>query len=52
MIKLINATKYYKTENENKYILKNVTLEIPSGVNIEILVTNPLKISQSRIIIS
>lgn len=40
MIKLINATKYYKTENENKYILKNVTLEIPSGVNIGILGKN------------
>lgn len=40
MIKLINATKYYKTQNENKYILKNVTLEIPSGVNIGILGKN------------
>ncbi|MDQ1244570.1 MAG: capsular polysaccharide transport system ATP-binding protein [Campylobacterota bacterium] len=40
MIKLINATKYYKTQNENKYILKDVNLEIPSGVNIGILGKN------------
>ena len=40
MISLRNVTKYYKTPGENKYILKNVTLEIPSGKNIGILGKN------------
>ena len=40
MIKLVNATKYYKTQAENKYILKNVNLEIPSDVNVGILGKN------------
>lgn len=40
MISLKNVTKYYKTLGENKYILKNVTLEIPSGKNIGILGRN------------
>ena len=40
MISLHDVTKYYKTLGENKYILKNVTLEIPSGKNIGILGRN------------
>ena len=40
MIKLENATKYYKTQNENKYILKNANLEIPSNLNVGILGKN------------
>jgi capsular polysaccharide transport system ATP-binding protein len=40
MIKLINATKYYKTQGQNKYILKNVNLEIPSHKNVGILGRN------------
>lgn len=40
MIKLINATKYYKTQAENKYILNKVNLEIPSGLNVGILGRN------------
>jgi len=40
MIKLINATKYYKTQGKNKYILKNTNLEIPSDKNIGILGRN------------
>lgn len=40
MISLNNVTKYYKTLGENKYILKNVTLDIPSGKNIGILGRN------------
>jgi len=40
MIKLHNVTKYYKTANQKKYILKNVTATIPSGVNVGILGRN------------
>lgn len=40
MIELINATKYYKTQGENKYILKNTNLVIPSGKNVGILGRN------------
>jgi len=40
MIELQNVTKYYKTENEKKYILKNVSLVIPDGVNLGILGRN------------
>lgn len=40
MIELKNVTKYFKTEGEKKYILKNVTLTIPSNVNIGILGRN------------
>ncbi len=40
MIKINNATKYFKTNGEKKYILKNVTLTIPSGINIGILGRN------------
>lgn len=40
MIKLINATKYYKTQAENKYILNRVNLEIPGGLNVGILGRN------------
>jgi capsular polysaccharide transport system ATP-binding protein len=37
MIQLDNVTKFFKTEGEKKYIFKNVTLTIPSGVNLGIL---------------
>ena len=40
MIRLINATKYYKTQGEKKYILNNVNMTIPSGVNIGIVGKN------------
>jgi capsular polysaccharide transport system ATP-binding protein len=40
MIRLINATKYYKTQGEKKYILNNVNITIPSGVNVGILGKN------------
>jgi len=40
MIELKNVTKYFKTEGEKKYILKNVTLTIPSHVNLGILGRN------------
>lgn len=40
MICLKNVTKYYKTLGENKYILKGVTLEIPSNKNLGILGRN------------
>lgn len=40
MIRLINATKYYKTQGEKKYILKDVSLTIPSGVNVGIVGKN------------
>lgn len=40
MIELYNVTKYYKTANRKKYILKNVTKTIPGGVNVGILGRN------------
>jgi capsular polysaccharide transport system ATP-binding protein len=40
MIVLENATKFYKTEKGKKFILKNVSLKIPSGVNVGILGVN------------
>lgn len=40
MIELKNVTKYFKTEGEKKYILKKVTLTIPSHVNLGILGRN------------
>ncbi len=40
MIKLDNVTKYFKTDGEKKYILKNVSLTIPYGVNLGILGRN------------
>jgi capsular polysaccharide transport system ATP-binding protein len=40
MIELINATKYYQTNNNKNYILKNVTLTIPSHKSIAILGDN------------
>lgn len=40
MIELRNVTKYYKTANERKYILNNVSITIPSGKNIGILGRN------------
>ena len=40
MIELINATKYYETNNDRKYILDNVTLTIPSNKTIAILGSN------------
>jgi capsular polysaccharide transport system ATP-binding protein len=40
MIELKNVTKYYKTNNKNKYVLKNVDLTIPGGVNVAILGVN------------
>lgn len=40
MIRLNNVTKYFRTDGEKKYIFKNVTLAIPSGVNLGILGRN------------
>ena len=40
MIVLENATKFYKTKYGKKYILKNVTMTIPSETNIGILGRN------------
>jgi len=40
MIKLQNVTKFYKTSKGKKYILKNVTLDLPEGKNIGILGIN------------
>ena len=40
MIELKNVTKYFKTEGDKKYILKNVSLKIPSGINLGILGRN------------
>jgi len=40
MIELKNVTKYFRTKNSRKYILKDVTMTIPSGKNIGILGRN------------
>jgi capsular polysaccharide transport system ATP-binding protein len=40
MIKLKNVTKFYKTKNGKKYVLKNVNLVIPENVNVGILGIN------------
>lgn len=40
MIKLQNVTKYFKTEDEKKYILKNVSFTLPENVNLGILGRN------------
>ena len=40
MIELHNVTKYFKTANKKKYILDNVTITIPSDVNVGILGRN------------
>ncbi|MCP3921775.1 MAG: ABC transporter ATP-binding protein [Desulfobacterales bacterium] len=40
MINLKNVTKYYKVNDEKKYILKNVTLTIPTGTNLGIIGRN------------
>ena len=40
MIEIKNATKYFKLENERKYIFKNVNLMIPEGLNVGILGRN------------
>lgn len=40
MIELKNVTKYFKTKNSRKYILKDVSLVIPSNQNIGILGRN------------
>jgi len=40
MIVLDNVTKYFRTNEGKKYILKDVSLTIPSGVNIGILGRN------------
>lgn len=40
MIELRNATKYFQTKHEKKYILNNVSITIPSGVNLGILGRN------------
>lgn len=40
MIKLKNVTKYYKVKGNKKYVLKDVSLEIPTNKNIAILGTN------------
>ena len=40
MIKLKNASKYYQTNDNKKYILDNVTLTLPSHKNIAILGDN------------
>jgi capsular polysaccharide transport system ATP-binding protein len=40
MIKLENVTKYFKTGKGRKYILKDVSIELPGGKNIGILGRN------------
>jgi len=40
MIELYNVTKYFKTGGKKKYILNNVTMTIPSGVNVGLLGRN------------
>ena len=40
MIVLDNVTKYFKTEGEKKYILKNVSFVLPEGMNLGILGRN------------
>lgn len=40
MIELKNVTKFYKTKNGKKYILKNVTMTIREGINVGILGRN------------
>lgn len=40
MIELMNVTKYYKTNKGIKYILKDVSIKIPSNKNIAILGSN------------
>ena len=40
MIEIKNVTKFFKTDNKIKYILKDVTLTIPDGVNLGILGKN------------
>jgi capsular polysaccharide transport system ATP-binding protein len=40
MIKLNNVTKFFKTNNSRKYILKDVSLTIPSGISVGILGRN------------
>ena len=40
MIKLDNVTKFFKTKKGKKYILKNVSMIIPEGVNVGILGIN------------
>lgn len=40
MIELKNITKYFKIDGKKKYILKNVTLTIASGINLGILGRN------------
>ena len=40
MIVLKNVTKYFKVEGEKNYILKNINLHLPDGVNLGILGRN------------
>jgi len=40
MIVLDNVTKFYKTKNGKKYVLKNVNMTIPEGINVGILGIN------------
>jgi len=40
LIKLDNVTKFFKTKKGKKYILKNVSMIIPEGVNVGILGIN------------
>ncbi len=40
MIRLENVTKYYQTPHGRKYVLRDVSLEIPGGVNVAILGIN------------
>ena len=40
MIKLKNVTKYFKTDGEKKYILKDVSFDIPPDINVGILGRN------------
>lgn len=40
MIQLTNVTKYFKTNGEKKYILKDINFTIPDGVNLGILGRN------------
>ena len=40
MIRLSNVTKYYEVKGRRKYLMRNVSLTIPSNINVGILGSN------------
>ncbi len=40
MIRFVNATKSFRTRHGRKYVMRNVNLEIPSGVNVAFIGRN------------